>query len=255
MTSRQGEEGAYGFNLGDHVGDNLADVDRRRQEMADRLGSPVLWLQQVHGHRVVRLQRTHEASAPGWLVDGVPWSGQTVQADGSFTTDPGVMCAVMVADCLPVLLAAPEGGGVAALHAGWRGLLGDGPHMQGQGVVDVGVRQLCEAAGCLPAELQAWLGPCIGPTAFEVGEDVLASAMRFGASQAHFKPVTVPMGASEGKWLADLPGLAREKLLQLGVRAITGGQWCTYSDPGRFFSFRRERVTGRQAALIGLRAR
>jgi YfiH family protein len=140
-----------------------------------------------------------------------------------------------VADCLPVLLAAP--GAVGAAHAGWRGLAG--------GVLEATVGALCEAAGCAPGQLQAWLGACIGPRRFEVGADVLQA---FGADAASDSPRFrrhVP-----GKWLADLPGLARDRLQALGLQQVSGAGWCTVEDASRFFSFRRDGVTGRMVAAV-----
>jgi polyphenol oxidase len=236
------------FNLGDHVGDDPAMVHRHRQRLAQACGAQPVWLQQVHGHRVVRLSRTQGRI----LVDGSPCeSGVPVVADGSFTTEPGLICTAMVADCLPVLLAAPQGRGVAALHAGWRGLCGAGADMAGQGVIEKGVAALCEACACEPADLMAWLGPCIGPTAFEVGADVLAG---FGVSpdEAHPAFQKAPSVQGQPKWHANLASLGRRRLHDLGVRQVDGGRWCTVSEPGRFFSFRRDGVTGRQAACIWL---
>lgn len=252
------------FNLGDHVGDAPQMVDGHRHALAQAMQAEPFWLRQVHGHRVVRLGRDMDGR---WLVDGRAWpSGRgdaSVEADGSWTTEPGVACTVMVADCLPVLLAAPQGRGVAALHAGWRGLAGAGA-MAGQGVLEVGVKALCEGTGCEPAELQAWLGPCIGPRAFEVGADVLRG---FGVDPQSGAPTPLfqalpPRGGVHGgepgdarvepepKWLADLPGLARQRLDGLGLSLVAGGRWCTVGDASRFFSFRRDGVTGRQAACI-----
>lgn len=234
------------FNLGDHVGDDPDAVVRRRARLAQALRAQPVWLKQVHGHRVVRLSRS--PGQPGQvLVDGVLEAGQAIEADGSWTTEPGLVCTVMVADCLPVLLAGPDGRGVAALHAGWRGLCGAGVEMAGQGVIEVGVAHLCEGLGCAPSVLQAWLGPCIGPEAFEVGPDVPEAFS--AADRVHFKAHP----AHAGKWLADLPALARARLGRLGVTQVSGGQWCTFSDASRFYSFRRDGVTGRQAAMVWLR--
>lgn len=236
------------FNLGDHVGDDPAVVWRHRQWLAEACDARPVWLQQVHGHRVVRLARTQ-----GHLtIDGQPAvAGVPIVADGSFTTEPGLVCTAMVADCLPVLLAAPQGRGVAALHAGWRGLCGAGAEMNGRGVIEQGVAALCEACACEPGDLMAWLGPCIGPRAFEVGADVLAG---FGVASADGHPAFRPALAVEGppKWWADLAWLGRQRLSDLGVAQIDGGRWCTVSEPRRFFSFRRDGVTGRQAACIWL---
>ena len=233
-------------NLGDHVGDDFARVRSNRAFFARHLPAHPVFLQQVHGERVVRLgaERPLEQAA-----------GQPIDADGAFTTEPGVACVVMVADCLPILLAAPEGRGVAALHAGWRGLAGQGEACpSGQGIAHTGVLALCEATGADPADLLAWLGPCIGPQAFEVGADVLAG---FGvdplAASKHVR--FTPKPGSPGKWWADLAGLARDRLLTLGLKHIQGESPCTVSSPGRFFSHRRDGRSGRQAAAICLRPR
>ena len=147
----------------------------------------------------------------------------------------------MVADCLPVLFAAPGARGVGAAHAGWRGLAA--------GVLEATVQALCDAAGCAPQELSAWLGPCIGPRQFEVGADVLDA---FGpAADRHFQ--LRPRADGAPRWLADLPALARDRLQAAGVARISGGAWCTVEEPSRFFSFRRDRVTGRMAAAVWLR--
>ncbi len=247
------------FNLGDHVGDDPAAVAGHRAALAEALGAQPVWLRQVHGHRVPRVT----------LADAQASLAQPLEADGSWTTEPGVACTVMVADCLPVLLAAPEGRGVAALHAGWRGLSGTGAGMDGRGVLEVGVAHLCEGSGCEPQDLHAWLGPCIGPQAFEVSADVLQG---FGVDPARphhrFRPIAASGAASDDpgaaastvltpplppKWWGDLAGLAADRLRGLGVAHISGGAWCTASDASRFFSFRRDGVTGRQAACIWIR--
>lgn len=229
-------------NLGDHVGDDPERVRRNRAVLAACLPARPVFLEQVHGETVVRLQ--------GGLASG--HAPSAIQADGALCTEPGVACVVMVADCLPILLSAPEGRGVAALHAGWRGLAGSGPACpSGRGIVHTGVQALCEATGADPRDLRAWLGPCIGPQAFEVGADVLAG---FGVSPqaGEAAPRFVPRPGQAGKWLADLPGLARDRLAAIGVRQIEGGQWCTVSAAGRFFSHRRDGRSGRQAAAICL---
>lgn len=234
-------------NLGDHVGDAPEAVAHNRQLLARHMQADVQWLTQVHGNRVIRLSRTPHPSDPH-AVCWTPGAPQP-QADGAFTTEAGLACTVMVADCLPILLAAPNRRGVAALHAGWRGLAGAGV-MAGQGIVHTGVQALCEATGCAPVELQAWLGPCIGPQRFEVGADVLHG---FGREPQHrvVDARFVPHGP--GKWLADLTGLARDLLQSLGVQHIHGGTDCTVTDGSRYFSFRRDQVTGRQVASICLR--
>lgn len=204
-----------------HIAEN-----QRRFALALQGAQPV-YLSQVHGTRVLRLSRAD-----------LPLEGVHPEADAVITTEPGLACLVMVADCLPVLLAAPEGRGVGAAHAGWRGLAG--------GVVEATLEKLCEATGDQPSDIRAWLGACIGPTQFEVGEEVREA---FGPEAvACFRP-----GAQSGKWWADLPALARLRLLRAGLTHIGGGQWCTASDPSRFFSYRRDRDTGRHAAAIWIR--
>ncbi len=264
MTARAGGVSLppwHACNLGDHVGDDPTHVAANRALAAQRVTGlaglaglagptaawPVGWLQQVHGHAL------HRLTAADFPVLGA--SGCVAQADGVWTTEPGLVCAVMVADCLPVLLAAPEGRGVAALHAGWRGLAGASEAMAGRGILDTGVRALCEATGADPADLQAWLGPCIGPAQFQVGKDVLQAFDAYGQAGAGatlFRPDGADADGTP-RWLADLAGLGRARLMRLGVRQVFGGAWCTASDPERFFSFRRERATGRQAAMIAIR--
>jgi YfiH family protein len=209
------------------LGDDARAVASNLEHLRRTTDAVPVWLRQVHGTRVVRL------SAADALAGAA-----SHEADACVTAEPGIACAVQVADCLPLLLAAPDGRGVAAAHAGWRGLAA--------GVLEATVHALCDLAACDPLELQAWLGPCIGPQRFEVGCDVLAA---FGVPDRvdcdlRFRPHTA------GKWLADLPGLARDRLDNCGVRRITGGQWCTASDASRFYSFRRDGVTGRMAALV-----
>lgn len=227
MTTRAGGVSAAPYdslNLGIAVDDDPLAVAANRARLAQAIGGarPV-YLKQVHGALIVRLGAADADHPPQ-------------EVDASLTTEPGVACLVQVADCLPVLLAAPEARGVAAAHAGWRGLAG--------GVVDTTVAALCESAACAASELSAWLGPCIGPRQFEVGADVVEA---FGAGAGHR---FLPKPEVPGKWLADLAGLARDRLAALGVTNIKGGQWCTVEDASRFFSFRRDRVTGRMAACI-----
>ncbi len=231
-------------NLGDHVGDAPDAVATNREVFKRLVQAEPCWLTQVHGAQILRLTRSNLLS-----------DGPQHRADGVVCTEPGLACTVMVADCLPLLLAAPEGRGVAALHAGWRGLAGAGD-MAGRGVLHTGVHALCESAACEPSDLRVWLGPCIGPEAFEVGADVLSAfgvdpSKTQGPSAACFQAMALPAGAAP-KWLADLPGLARRTLAALGVQQTSGGQWCTLADSARFFSFRRDGVTGRQAASIAI---
>lgn len=231
MSTRDGGVSAMPFaslNLGDHVGDEPRAVAENRRRVAQACGVKPVYLNQVHGVGVARLTS----------ADAEPGAARHV-ADGCVTTEPGIACAVLVADCLPVLFAAPAGRAVGAAHAGWRGLAA--------GVLEATLRQVCELAACAPGEVRAWLGACIGPTRFEVGDDVLRA---FGGAGPRFVP-----GALAGKWLADLPGLATDRLHAAGVRAISGGGWCTFGDASGFFSFRRERLTGRMGALIWIEGR
>ncbi len=219
------------LNLGDHVGDDPAAVATNRRRYADRLGVRPVFLRQVHGFDAVEL----DASTP----DGT-------QADACFTRLHGLACTIMVADCLPVLLADTRGGLVGAAHAGWRGLLGQG----GQGVLESALRPFDLA------HTQAWLGPCIGPQAFEVGPEVRAAyAAHDPACEVFFRPVGA--GAA-GQCLAELPALARHRLQAIGLAPdrIHGNDgspgWCTVTQRSRFFSYRRDRVSGRLAASIWL---
>ena len=235
MTSREGgaSEGVYAsMNLGAAVGDAAGRVASNRARLASACEVTPVFLRQVHGTRAVRIGAAN-AIAGADAHDG----------DASVTTEPGIACAVLVADCLPVLFAAPQGRAVGAAHAGWRGLAA--------GILEATVGAVCDAGRCAPHELEVWLGACIGPRRFEVGADVLEA---FGIAP-------LPAGSDAfrsfrpGKWLADLPGLARARLVAAGVARIEGGAWCTVEDVSRFFSFRRDGVTGRMAAAIWIRGR
>jgi YfiH family protein len=227
------------FNLGDHVHDDPVHVASNRQRLA-RLTAPArpVFLRQVHGTRVLRLQAgaAHLAASQGR------------EADACLTTDPGVACTIMVADCLPVLFAHASGRAVAAAHAGWRGLA--------SGVLEATVLALRDAAG--PGAITAWLGPCIGPGAFEVGEEVRAAFGTADAAQACLVPLAQGVPGQPAKWLANLPALARWRLRQAGVTDLQGNDgspaWCTVTQSSAFFSHRRDAgrlgSTGRMAACI-----
>lgn len=247
MTTRHGGVSAAPFdslNLHDGIGDRPGDVACNRRQLTDAIAADAgasvhpVYLEQVHGARVVRLgvaDRPPAAGAPG----SADPAAAAHRADASVTTAHGIACAVQVADCLPVLFAAP--GGVGAAHAGWRGLAA--------GVLEATLAALCEAAACRPGDVQAWLGACIGPRRFEVGADVLQA---FGADRraadGAIRAAFVPL--RPGKWLADLAGLARQRLLAGGIGAVSGGGWCTVEQPSRFFSYRRDGVTGRMVAAV-----
>ena len=227
MTTRAGGVSVAPFdslNLRAAVGDDPLAVARNQRLVEQAIGATPVYLNQVHGHNVVCLTCADtRAGAP------------VREADASITTEPGIACAAQVADCLPVLFVAPGGRAVGAAHAGWRGLA--------LGVLEATLHAVCEAAACEPRDVKAWLGACIGPTQFEVGADVV-EAFHAEPGSPRFKP------HAPGKWLADLPALARDRLLAAGARDISGGEWCTVSEPSRFFSFRRDRVTGRMAAFV-----
>lgn len=223
------------LNLGDHVGDDPSNVRVNRDRFVHATGARPVFMKQVHGWRVATL----EAGTP----DGI-------EADACVTTARGVACTIMVADCLPVLFATDDGRAVGAAHAGWRGLAGQA----GRGVLEAAWDAFWPLAGTDPKEVArralAWLGPCIGPTAFEVGPEVKEAFASWDPDAAsHFRP----HGAA-GKWLADLPALARRRLRALGIERLHGNDggtaWCTVSDASRFFSHRRDRISGRFAASI-----
>jgi copper oxidase (laccase) domain-containing protein len=269
-TARDGgvSQGPYAsMNLGSHVGDAPEAVQENRARLQAVLGLQTpgtrpVFLSQVHGTDVVAL----DACSP----DGL-------EADACLTTQRGPVCTIMVADCLPVLLAHRSGAVVAAAHAGWRGLAGQGAAegVAGRGVLESVVDTICsqiaavaqanQAQGALEniasegiaGDIQAWLGPCIGPRAFEVGAEVRQA---FLAWSAHASVCFAPVPDAPGKWLADLPALARLRLQALGVTRIYGNDgsdaWCTYTQALRFFSHRRDTAllggSGRLAACVWL---
>lgn len=222
FTTRNGgvSQGAYAsFNLGSHVADDPLRVAENRRRLRALLPSEPNWLQQVHGTTVALLDQ------PGWPA----------QADAAVTRTPGVVCTVMVADCMPVLLCDDAAGVVGIAHAGWRGLAA--------GVIE----RTVQAMGADPAHLMAWLGPAIGPDSFEVGNEVRDAFL------AHDRrAVYAFLPRDNGKWLANLYLLGRQRLAALGVNRVHTETACTFSEPQRFFSYRRDKVTGRMAALIWL---
>lgn len=238
MSERLGgvSAGPYAsLNLGQGVGDDPLAVDENRRRFALALGAEPVFLRQVHGTRVLDLDDFDGDSAQS--------SSVRPEADAAVCTRAGVACTVLVADCLPVLFASANSRAVAAAHAGWRGLAA--------GVLEATVAAIARAAHCAPEDLHAWLGPCIGPGAFEVGPEVLEALGGDPQGDARFAPRRRADGSAA--WLADLPGLARERLRRAGVSRITGGTWCTVSEPGRYFSYRRDKTTGRQAAAVWVR--
>lgn len=225
VTTRVGGKSAgpyAGFNLAAHVGDDPAAVASNRallRRSPFNLPAEPLWLQQEHGTRV----RIAEHAEQGAV------------ADACIARSPGWVCAVLTADCLPLLFCAEDASVIAAAHAGWRGLAA--------GVIEASVAAMAIERG----RLLAWLGPAIGPSAFEIGADVRDVFCRHDAAA---EQAFVPRG--KDKWLCDLYLLARQRLAGLGVRRVSGGECCTFGDPQRFYSYRRDGVTGRMASCIWL---
>jgi YfiH family protein len=223
-TFRGGVEGVSqapyaSFNLGDHVGDDPAAVAENRRCLKEGAGLPAEpgWLAQVHGIHVVDIDRP----------------GVRVAADAAVAHGAGKVCAILTADCLPLVLTTDAGDRVAAAHAGWRGMAA--------GVIEATVRALGGPAD----QLMAWLGPAIGPRHFEVGAEVREAFVSVDAATAGaFEP------NARGRFMADLPGLARRRLANLGVSRIYGGTECTFARADRYYSHRRDGITGRQATLI-----
>lgn len=237
------------FNLGDHVRDDPAAVETNRMRLADAVQVRPVFLKQVHGTAVAELD---------------PDTSDGTEADACLSTQPGVACTIMVADCLPVLFTHTAGTVVAAAHAGWRGLAGEGgAEPVGQGVLEVtfdafvrAVQQVDPASSreSVAASTLVWLGPCIGPDAFEVGPEVREAFVSQHASAA----ACFGASSSPGKYLANLQALARLRLQALGITRMHGNDgtpaWCTVSQASRFFSHRRDAArlgsTGRMAACI-----
>lgn len=205
------------FNLGDHVGDDPAAVAENRRRLRTVLPADPVWLTQVHGARCI--------DATG--------AAAGCEADAAFARAPATVCTVLTADCLPILLCDDGGTVVAAAHAGWRGLAA--------GVIEATVR----AMNTPGEKLMAWLGPAIGPGRFEVGDAVRA---QFIGREPQAAAAFVPRGS--GKWLCDIYGLARQRLAALGICRTVGADFCTATDEGRFYSYRRDGATGRMASLI-----
>lgn len=224
VTTRhgRGSEGPYaGFNLATHVGDDASAVAVNRRTLAATLGlsGEPLWLHQVHGASVVDACRVSRHEVP--------------VADGAVAFAPGAVCVVLTADCVPVVLAARNGAAVAALHAGWRGVAA--------GILDAGVAALASVGA-----LEAWVGPAISATHYEVGDDVRTALLSADPRFARrFQ------SAGRDHWMADLPGMVHDRLRELGVASVTLSALCSFAD-SRFYSYRRDTVTGRNATLVWL---
>lgn len=214
-----------GLNLGMACGDEPAAVNENRARLRRLLPSAPVWLRQIHGRDVLHVERASAEEMP------LP------VADAAVTASADCVLAILSADCLPVLFADSQRPIVGAAHAGWRGLA--------DGVLEATIESM-RALGASPASLHAWIGPGIGPTAFEVGDDVRnAFLARDEGAAVHFSGRLAP-----GKWLADLPGLARRRLLAAGVAAIRSSGLCTVDNPAQFYSYRRDGQSGRMASLI-----
>jgi len=212
------------FNLAQHVGDKPDAVSANRQHLRKLAGysDEPAWLEQVHGNTVINA--TH--------------ADKPVKADASFTTATNTTCVVMTADCLPVLFCDKQGKGVAAAHAGWRGLAA--------GVLEATLERLCEELACPASHILAWMGPAIGPAAFEVGGEVRDTFI------AQHDVASAFIETDSQHWLMDIYAVARHRLGCAGVEDISGGQYCTFTDKEQFFSYRRENQCGRMASLIWL---
>ncbi|WP_295802700.1 peptidoglycan editing factor PgeF [uncultured Microbulbifer sp.] len=215
------------FNLADHVGDDPAAVAANRAQLQQELNLPNApqWLEQIHSDKAVEARS----------------DGKILTADASFTGDKGIVCTVLTADCLPLLVCNRDGSEVSAIHAGWKGLTG--------GVI----RATIEAMQSSPEDLLVWLGPAIGPEAFECGVDVLEAAFESAMSESHAEAISrcfIPHSKKPLHFLADIYALGRAELAELGITEVFGGDRCTVSEEGEFFSYRRDGDTGRMASLI-----
>ena len=223
----------HSLNLSYSVGDDAAAVAVNRERVFMGSGATPRWLHLTHSAAVHRWRHGDDAAL-------------SPLADAAWTSESGLACVVTAADCMPVLFSTRDGSAVAAAHAGWRGLAG--------GILENTVTALCEGTGCTGSDIVAWLGPCIGPEHFEVGADVLAA---FAADvddpdTTRFQPR--PRTDGSRAWLAKLPQLARERLRTVGVTQVSDSALCTVQDASRFFSHRRDRVTGRMCAAVWRRA-
>lgn len=228
-TTRIGGHSRFEYasmNLGDRTEDNIVSIAKNRNELYKVLDLPCepTWLYQSHSSKVVRLYEDTTFNQ---------------NADASYTTIQNKICVVLTADCLPILICAKDGSTVAAIHAGWRGLAG--------GIIETTVSTLLHFGKCRPENLLVWLGPAIGPGVFEVGDDVRST---FTAHSVQAKKAFRAIPLMEGKWLADIYMLARQRLTDMGVSEISGGEYCTATQYEKFYSYRRDGKTGRMASLI-----
>ena len=234
---RKGVPERGGLNLGLHTGDDPQHIADNRARLQRLTRATPAWLTQVHGCDVVLAEEAVRVVQSGVAA---------LRADASVTAEPGIACVVMVADCLPVLFADATGRAVGAAHAGWRGLL--------EGVLERTATRVAQLAGAAP-DVHAFLGPAIGPLAFEVGPEVRAAFLSAAAyaERDATEAAFVPRADRPGKYLANLVGLARLRLARVGVTAPSGGEWCTVTLADQFYSYRRENQTGRFAGLIWIK--
>jgi len=233
ITTRQGgvsKPPFDSFNLAEHVEDNAYDVQCNRHKLLTCLPAAPFWLNQVHSNRVVDAAGVRSVAG--------------MDADGSYTIEADQVCAVMTADCLPLLICNRQGTAVAAVHAGWRGLL--------NGIIEQAVNKVLSAVQCQSEDLLVYLGAAIGPEKFEVGEDVRRAFLQRASDKKKSQYCFTAIDSLPSKYLADIYQLARIRLQQQGVENISGGNYCTYTDQNTFFSYRREGKTGRMASLIWL---
>lgn len=217
------------LNLGLNAGDVLEDVLQNRSILKSYLPGEPVWLKQIHGNRV------STPTSRKSLLNG------PFEADASVTNVPNEVLAILTADCMPVLFASKNGDVIGAAHAGWRGLSG--------GVLENTVQEMrALSSGLMSKDIAVWMGPAIGPTAFEVGEDVAQAFIN--QSQAILSEALKPIAGSPGKYLANLYLLAQDRLRSIGVEQIYGGDFCTFNDSDNFFSYRRDKETGRFASLL-----
>jgi hypothetical protein len=227
MTLRSGGISVAPFdtlNLGTHVGDDPSAVHENRRRVLESLQLPSepAWLEQVHGTTVINLDEAQSNTPP--------------RADAAVARTPSRVCVIQVADCMPVLFAARNGSVIGAAHAGWRGLA--------NGVLEATIT----AMKYDPTDLLVWLGPAIGPAHFEVGDDVRDAFLAAGGPRPRIESAFTRNARQ--RWQCDLYALARLRLEAQGISEISGGQWCTYTESSRFFSYRRDGRCGRMAALI-----
>lgn len=232
LTTRQGgysQPPFDGFNLAQHVNDNKYNVTKNRAMLSLSLPNEPLWLNQIHSNSVIDAAR----------------SPSGIDADASYTTQSECVCVVMTADCLPLLICNRQATIVAAVHAGWRGLL--------NGIVQQTVKKILQLAQCQAEDLSIYLGPAIGAEKFEVGDEVRQAFLHKSPYQKEISDCFSPFDLNaESHYLADIYQLARLQLLPLGIEKIAGGHYCTYTEKNTFFSYRREGKTGRMASLIWL---